>query len=69
MKLQQPPSSVAGQVLSPPVVTLEDEDMGTVRVSVGRRGTVLVCVDKGIFVCGELSPVPGTLHTVVRSGG
>ncbi len=50
MKLQQPPSRVAGQVLSPPVVRLEDGDMGTARVSLGRCSIVLVFVDKGVFV-------------------
>lgn len=50
MKLQHQPSRVAGQVLSPPVVKLEDGDMGTVRVSLGRCGIVLVFVDKGVFV-------------------
>jgi hypothetical protein len=51
VKLQQPPGSVAGQVLSPSVVKLEDEDMGTVRVCLRRCGIVLVFVVTGAFLC------------------
>ncbi len=57
MKLQRLPSRVAEQVLSPPVVKLEDGDMGA------GRGSLELCV------CAAVCPVLGTVHTTARSEG